>query len=249
MVLTDTVNVRSAGQEVSISYGPWPNDVFYLFFGFVPDHNPHDSLVLFTDLQEMVEFYDTLIAERLPGSSTPDESATSTAAEPSADVSSPGPYGSQASGAAAEAADSAASSSAIDSSPESLSSSDTSPDATSAADTAASSMTDDSSSQPSSSPGSSAESNASQLDETGGAELAGRNGDGDAEAASSSSEPRVRAEPRVNGVETIPNKVMDKMLQSVSSLGSSPQVILQQLQVGTPARMFAFAVPLGDFLC
>ena len=32
-----------AGQEVSISYGSWPSDVFLLFFGFVPRDNPHDS--------------------------------------------------------------------------------------------------------------------------------------------------------------------------------------------------------------
>ena len=33
----------SAGQEVSISYGSWPTDVFLLFFGFVPADNPHDA--------------------------------------------------------------------------------------------------------------------------------------------------------------------------------------------------------------
>lgn len=33
----------AAGQEVTISYGSWPSDVFLLFFGFVPADNPHDS--------------------------------------------------------------------------------------------------------------------------------------------------------------------------------------------------------------
>lgn len=33
----------AAGEEVSISYGAWPSDVFLLFFGFAPDGNPHDS--------------------------------------------------------------------------------------------------------------------------------------------------------------------------------------------------------------
>ena len=34
----------AAGQEVTISYGSWPSDVFLLFFGFVPhEGNPHDS--------------------------------------------------------------------------------------------------------------------------------------------------------------------------------------------------------------
>mmetsp|Transcript_39219 Transcript_39219/g.92927 ORF Transcript_39219/g.92927 Transcript_39219/m.92927 type:complete len:264 (+) Transcript_39219:306-1097(+) len=36
-----------AGQEVTISYGSWPNDFFYLLFGFVPAGNPFDSAVLF----------------------------------------------------------------------------------------------------------------------------------------------------------------------------------------------------------
>uniref|UniRef100_A0A061S8G6 Rubisco LSMT substrate-binding domain-containing protein n=1 Tax=Tetraselmis sp. GSL018 TaxID=582737 RepID=A0A061S8G6_9CHLO len=36
-----------AGQEVTISYGSWPNDFFYLLFGFVPAGNPFDTVVLF----------------------------------------------------------------------------------------------------------------------------------------------------------------------------------------------------------
>ena len=35
------------GKEVTISYGSWPNDVFLLFFGFCPDANTNDSVVLF----------------------------------------------------------------------------------------------------------------------------------------------------------------------------------------------------------
>jgi hypothetical protein len=35
------------GEEVTISYGNWPNDVFFLFFGFCPDANANDSVVLF----------------------------------------------------------------------------------------------------------------------------------------------------------------------------------------------------------
>ena len=46
----------SAGEEVTISYGSWPNDVFLLFFGFVPTDNPNDSVVLFGDLEEVVDF-------------------------------------------------------------------------------------------------------------------------------------------------------------------------------------------------
>lgn len=42
-----------AGDEVTISYGPWPNEPFLLLFGFVPGPaNPHDSLLLFRDAHE-----------------------------------------------------------------------------------------------------------------------------------------------------------------------------------------------------
>jgi hypothetical protein len=35
------------GEEVLISYGDWPNDPFFLYFGFVPAGNRHDAVVLF----------------------------------------------------------------------------------------------------------------------------------------------------------------------------------------------------------
>ena len=54
-----------AGDEVTISYGPWPNDVFYLLFGFVPRNNPFDVAVLFWNLQEMVAFHDAAKMVRL----------------------------------------------------------------------------------------------------------------------------------------------------------------------------------------
>jgi hypothetical protein len=44
-----------AGDQVTISYGPWPSEPLLLLFGFVPDHNPYDSLVVFSDLQHMAE--------------------------------------------------------------------------------------------------------------------------------------------------------------------------------------------------
>ena len=37
------------GEEVCISYGPWPNDPFFLYFGFVPEGNPNDAATLFED--------------------------------------------------------------------------------------------------------------------------------------------------------------------------------------------------------
>ena len=43
-----------AGEEVTISYGAFPNDVFLLFFGFVPAANPHDAVPLFADLGDLV---------------------------------------------------------------------------------------------------------------------------------------------------------------------------------------------------
>lgn len=45
------------GEEVTISYGDWPNDVFLLFFGFLPQANEHDSVVLFHSLHTMVHCY------------------------------------------------------------------------------------------------------------------------------------------------------------------------------------------------
>jgi hypothetical protein len=38
-----------AGAEITISYGPWPNDPFFLYFGFVPVGNPNDAAALFAD--------------------------------------------------------------------------------------------------------------------------------------------------------------------------------------------------------
>jgi len=45
------------GKEVTISYGSWPNDVFLLFFGFCPDANTNDSVVLFQDHEELVAYF------------------------------------------------------------------------------------------------------------------------------------------------------------------------------------------------
>jgi len=45
-----------AGEEVTISYGAWPNDLFFLLFGFVPDNNPHDAVVLFDGAEEALRF-------------------------------------------------------------------------------------------------------------------------------------------------------------------------------------------------
>jgi hypothetical protein len=43
------------GSEITISYGPWPNDPFFLYFGFVPNRNPNDTVALFADAAEIEE--------------------------------------------------------------------------------------------------------------------------------------------------------------------------------------------------
>ena len=51
-------------EEVTISYGNWPNDVFLLFFGFVPDNNQHDAVVLFHSLEDLVNCYQALVQQQ-----------------------------------------------------------------------------------------------------------------------------------------------------------------------------------------
>ncbi|DBB02689.1 TPA: hypothetical protein ACH3X3_011645 [Trebouxia sp. C0006] len=52
------------GEEVTISYGDWPNDVFLLFFGFLPEGNQHDSVVLFDTVQDLTDCYDMLVQQQ-----------------------------------------------------------------------------------------------------------------------------------------------------------------------------------------
>ena len=70
-----------AGAEITISYGPWPNDPFFLYFGFVPVGNPNDAAALFADAADVAR-----CAERLglieSGSVVVDETAT----EPNGDT-------------------------------------------------------------------------------------------------------------------------------------------------------------------
>ncbi|KAL3138967.1 hypothetical protein ABBQ32_005776 [Trebouxia sp. C0010 RCD-2024] len=51
-------------EEVTISYGDWPNDVFLLFFGFLPDNNQHDAVVLFRTLEDLVICYQAAVAQQ-----------------------------------------------------------------------------------------------------------------------------------------------------------------------------------------
>ena len=52
----------AAGTEISIRYGTWPNDVFLLYFGWVPDENPYDDVVLYQNVQEIVD--DVVVPEK-----------------------------------------------------------------------------------------------------------------------------------------------------------------------------------------
>ena len=65
-----------AGAEITISYGPWPNDPFFLYFGFVPAANPNDAAALFADAADVAR-----CASRLGLIDGVDETAT----EPNAD--------------------------------------------------------------------------------------------------------------------------------------------------------------------
>ena len=65
-----------AGAEITISYGPWPNDPFFLYFGFVPVGNPNDAAALFADAADVAR-----CASRLGLIDGVDETAT----EPNAD--------------------------------------------------------------------------------------------------------------------------------------------------------------------
>ena len=45
---------------MTISYGRWSSEVFFLFFGFVVGDNPWDSVTVFRDLPEMIAYHDEL---------------------------------------------------------------------------------------------------------------------------------------------------------------------------------------------
>eukprot|EP00890_Picochlorum_soloecismus_P005190 jgi/Picsp_1/5672/NSC_03031-R1_protein len=45
------------GEEITLSYGERSNDDFFLYYGFVPPRNPHDSVILFSDATEAIDWY------------------------------------------------------------------------------------------------------------------------------------------------------------------------------------------------
>ena len=73
-----------AGAEITISYGPWPNDPFFLYFGFVPVGNPNDAAALFADAADVARCAERLGLIESGSRSVVDETAT----EPNGDVGS-----------------------------------------------------------------------------------------------------------------------------------------------------------------
>lgn len=45
---------------MTISYGRLPNEVFLVYFGFVPAANPYDDVVIFDTLADLLEFHNSL---------------------------------------------------------------------------------------------------------------------------------------------------------------------------------------------
>ncbi len=39
---------------MTISYGPWPNDVLLQQWGFVPEFNPYDAVALFDNFEDLL---------------------------------------------------------------------------------------------------------------------------------------------------------------------------------------------------
>lgn len=63
-----------AGTEVSINYGPWSNDLFFLLFGFVPQDNPQESVVLFDDFHVLLDMYLEFLRDASSQAETSDQS-------------------------------------------------------------------------------------------------------------------------------------------------------------------------------
>ena len=59
VVVTATRDVR-AGEEVLVSYGERCDRHFFLFFGFLPAPNPHNTVALFANAREAAAWYEAL---------------------------------------------------------------------------------------------------------------------------------------------------------------------------------------------
>jgi hypothetical protein len=56
MVLSTTRDIVE-GEPLQLSYGERSNDDFFVHYGFVPRGNPHDDVVLFSDLEQALEWH------------------------------------------------------------------------------------------------------------------------------------------------------------------------------------------------
>ena len=56
MVLTTTRDI-GAGEELLLSYGERSNDDFFLHYGFIPPRNVHDDVILFTNIEEVIDWH------------------------------------------------------------------------------------------------------------------------------------------------------------------------------------------------
>lgn len=56
------------GEELTISYGRHSDDIFYAFYGFLPDVNPHNTVELFRDTEDLAAFMEA--EEGIPRSVT-----------------------------------------------------------------------------------------------------------------------------------------------------------------------------------
>ncbi|KAL6765411.1 hypothetical protein V8C86DRAFT_797283 [Haematococcus lacustris] len=67
-----------AGQEITISYGAWPDAAFCLLFGFVPQVNPHNSCCLFPTVLHMARSLASMLMHLSEPTPAPASSAQST---------------------------------------------------------------------------------------------------------------------------------------------------------------------------
>ncbi|KAG1666921.1 hypothetical protein FOA52_005981 [Chlamydomonas sp. UWO 241] len=65
MVVTATTDVEP-GYQLLLCYGARSNDDFFLHYGFVPEANPHESVVLFNDLEEALDWHHATFAAEMP---------------------------------------------------------------------------------------------------------------------------------------------------------------------------------------
>ena len=49
-----------SGEEVTIQYGAFPDEVYCLEYGFLPEHNPHNDVELFSSCGDLLGFMGAL---------------------------------------------------------------------------------------------------------------------------------------------------------------------------------------------